>query len=89
MRRESSAGRPRPLVRAVAPVMAADARRGEAPCAAPIAGVAAGLSIIPGLGQLYNGQPRKALYYFLWTLCTIGPAILSDRRRAVDAATRS
>jgi len=31
---------------------------------------------VPGLGQLYNGQPGKALSFFLATLCTIGPAVV-------------
>ena len=34
------------------------------------------LSVLPGLGQLYNGQPRKALFYFGATLLTIAPAVL-------------
>jgi hypothetical protein len=38
--------------------------------------IALALSVIPGLGQLYNGQPRKALFYVLGTLLTIGPAVL-------------
>ena len=38
--------------------------------------IAAGLSLLPGAGQLYNGQPRKALFYGLATLLTIGPAVL-------------
>lgn len=38
--------------------------------------IAAGLSLLPGAGQLYNGQPRKALFYALATLLTIGPAVL-------------
>jgi hypothetical protein len=38
--------------------------------------IAAALSIIPGAGQLYNGQPRKAIFYALATLLTIGPAVL-------------
>ncbi len=38
--------------------------------------VAAGLSILPGLGQLYNGQPRKALFFLLGTVLTIGPGVL-------------
>jgi arabinogalactan oligomer / maltooligosaccharide transport system permease protein len=38
--------------------------------------VAVGLSIVPGLGQVYNGQVRKALFFFLATLLTIGPSIL-------------
>ncbi len=40
----------------------------------PNPGLAAGLSIVPGLGQIYTGHPRKALYYLFWTLFTIGPA---------------
>lgn len=38
--------------------------------------IAAGLSLVPGAGQLYNGQPRKAVFYALATLLTIGPAVL-------------
>lgn len=38
--------------------------------------VAAGLSVVPGLGQLYNLQPRKAAFFLLATLLTIGPAVL-------------
>jgi len=38
--------------------------------------VAAGLSVLPGLGQLYNGQVVKALLYFFGALLTLGPAIL-------------
>ncbi|MHB8717640.1 MAG: hypothetical protein ACYDAC_01945 [Candidatus Dormibacteria bacterium] len=34
------------------------------------------LSVVPGLGQVYNGQPRKAAFYFLGTLLSIGPAVL-------------
>jgi hypothetical protein len=49
---------------------------GVTPLRRPNPGLAAGLSIIPGLGQLYTWHPRKALYYFLWTVCTIGPAVL-------------
>jgi arabinogalactan oligomer/maltooligosaccharide transport system permease protein len=37
--------------------------------------VAAGLSIIPGVGQLYNGQPRKAAYFLLTTFFAVGPAV--------------
>jgi hypothetical protein len=59
----------------VAPIVAAEAR-GVKPLRRPNPQISVGLSLIPGLGQLYNGQPRKALYFFLWTLCTIGPAIL-------------
>jgi hypothetical protein len=59
----------------VAPVVAAEAR-GVKPLRRPNPQIAVGLSLIPGLGQLYNGQPRKALYFFLWTLCTIGPGVL-------------
>jgi hypothetical protein len=38
--------------------------------------VAVGLSVVPGLGQLYNGQPRKASFFLLGTLLTLGPAVL-------------
>lgn len=38
--------------------------------------IAAGLSVVPGAGQLYNGQARKALFYALATLLTVGPAVL-------------
>lgn len=38
--------------------------------------IAAALSIVPGAGQVYNGQPRKAVFYGLATLLTIGPAVL-------------
>ncbi len=55
--------------------MAAEAS-GISPLRRPNPYVATGLSLIPGLGQLYNGQPRKAAYYFLFTLLTVGPAIL-------------
>lgn len=33
--------------------------------------VAAGLSIVPGLGQLYTGQPGKAAYYFLGSVVAL------------------
>jgi hypothetical protein len=59
----------------MAPVVAAEAR-GVKPLRHPNPQISVGLSLVPGLGQLYNGQPRKALYFFLWTLCTIGPGIL-------------
>ena len=35
---------------------------GVSPLRRPNPGLAATLSIVPGLGQLYNGHPRKALY---------------------------
>ncbi|MBJ7610137.1 MAG: hypothetical protein JF887_12005 [Candidatus Dormibacteraeota bacterium] len=38
--------------------------------------IAAALSILPGGGQVYNGQPRKAVFYFLTTVLTLGPAVL-------------
>jgi hypothetical protein len=38
--------------------------------------IAVGLCVVPGLGQLYNGQPRKALFFLLGTLLTLGPAIV-------------
>jgi len=37
--------------------------------------IAAGLSFIPGLGQLYNSQPRKALFFLLTTALTLIPAV--------------
>jgi arabinogalactan oligomer / maltooligosaccharide transport system permease protein len=38
--------------------------------------VAATLSILPGLGQVYNLQWRKALTFFLIWLFTMGPSVL-------------
>jgi hypothetical protein len=38
--------------------------------------VAAALSIVPGGGQLYNGQARKARYYFMWALGCLGADVL-------------
>ena len=38
--------------------------------------VAVALCVVPGLGHLYNGQWRKALFFLLSTLFTIGPALL-------------
>ncbi|HXA30354.1 MAG TPA: hypothetical protein VN193_16590 [Candidatus Angelobacter sp.] len=38
--------------------------------------VAVALSIVPGLGQLYNFQPRKALAFLSMWLFTLGPSIL-------------
>lgn len=38
--------------------------------------VAMGLSVIPGLGQLYNGQWRKALFFLIGTVLCLGPAVL-------------
>lgn len=38
--------------------------------------VAAGLSLVPGLGQLYNSQPLKALFFLLGTGVTIAPALV-------------
>lgn len=38
--------------------------------------VAAALSVVPGLGQLYNLQPGKAAFFLLATIFTIGPAVL-------------
>lgn len=37
--------------------------------------IAAGLSVIPGAGQVYNRNLRKAAGFFVATLLTIGPAI--------------
>lgn len=38
--------------------------------------IALGLSAVPGLGQLYNGQWRKALFFLAGTVLSIGPAVL-------------
>lgn len=38
--------------------------------------LAAGLSVVPGLGQAYNLQWRKAAFFLLSTILTFGPAIL-------------
>jgi hypothetical protein len=38
--------------------------------------LAAALSIVPGLGQIYNVQPRKAAFFLLATVFTLGPSIL-------------
>jgi hypothetical protein len=38
--------------------------------------VAAALSIVPGGGQLYNGQARKARYYFMWALGCLAADVL-------------
>ena len=38
--------------------------------------VAAALCVVPGLGQLYNGQPAKAAFFLLATVFTIGPSVL-------------
>jgi hypothetical protein len=42
----------------------------------PAPRIAAALSIVPGLGQLYNGQPRKAVFFFLSTLISLAAAVL-------------
>jgi hypothetical protein len=38
--------------------------------------IAAALSIVPGAGQLYNRQARKARYYFLWAVGCLGADVL-------------
>ena len=38
--------------------------------------IAAALSVVPGLGQLYNGQWRKALFFLVATVLCLGPAVL-------------
>jgi hypothetical protein len=38
--------------------------------------LAAALSVVPGLGQLYNLQPRKALAFLLIWVFTMGPSVL-------------
>jgi arabinogalactan oligomer/maltooligosaccharide transport system permease protein len=37
--------------------------------------LAVALSVVPGLGQLYNGQWRKALFFLLTTVLTVVPAV--------------
>jgi TM2 domain-containing membrane protein YozV len=63
------------VVRVLAPAVAAEAG-GVKPLRRPNPQIAVGLALVPGLGQLYNGQPRKALFFFLWTVLTTGPAVL-------------
>ena len=63
-----------PSERVAAPVMASEAG-GVSPLRRRNPGLAAALSIVPGLGQLYNGHPRKGLFYLLWTVFTIAPAV--------------
>lgn len=38
--------------------------------------IAVALSMVPGLGQLYNGQWRKALFFLIGTVLCLGPAVL-------------
>ena len=38
--------------------------------------IAVGLCLVPGLGQLYNGQPRKAAFFLVGTLLALGPAVV-------------
>ncbi len=38
--------------------------------------IAAALSLVPGAGQIYNGQPGKARYYFSWSLGCLGADVL-------------
>jgi hypothetical protein len=38
--------------------------------------IAAALSVIPGAGQLYNGQAGKARYYFLWAVGCLAADVL-------------
>lgn len=40
------------------------------------ANLAATLSVVPGLGQVYNLQFKKALFFVLATVLSIGPSIL-------------
>ena len=37
--------------------------------------VAAAWSVIPGAGQIYNGQWSKALYFFFWSVVKIAGAL--------------
>lgn len=38
--------------------------------------IAAALCVLPGGGQLYNGQARKAAYYCAWTVGCLGADVL-------------
>lgn len=38
--------------------------------------LAAVLSVVPGGGQLYNGQPGKARYYFTWAVGCLAADVL-------------
>jgi hypothetical protein len=38
--------------------------------------LAAALCVVPGGGQVYNGQPGKAAFFLLGTVGSMGPAIL-------------
>jgi hypothetical protein len=38
--------------------------------------LAAALSIVPGLGQVVERQPRKALHYFTWSVVLVAGAVL-------------
>ncbi len=38
--------------------------------------IAAALSLVPGGGQLYNGQVGKARYYFMWAVGCLGADVL-------------
>lgn len=38
--------------------------------------LAAALSVVPGAGQLYNGQLGKARYYFMWAVGCLGVDVL-------------
>jgi hypothetical protein len=38
--------------------------------------IAAALSIVPGGGQLYNGQAAKARYYFMWAVGCLAADVL-------------
>ncbi|MGI8847746.1 MAG: hypothetical protein ACR2GX_05715 [Candidatus Dormibacteria bacterium] len=42
----------------------------------PSGRVAAGLSLVPGLGQVYTRQLSKAVYYFAVTLVLVAGAVL-------------
>jgi hypothetical protein len=56
--------------------VAAEASGGQVLRRRPNPRVAAVLSLIPGLGQLYNGQPRKAMLFLVSIVLTLGPAVL-------------
>jgi hypothetical protein len=47
----------------------------EARTELPSPGVAAALSVVPGLGQLFNRQPGRALYFLGGTVLCLGGSI--------------
>lgn len=61
----------------------AEAAPARGPMRARRPDVAATLSVVPGLGQLYNLQIRKAIFFFLAVVLTIPPGciLIANSRR--------